>query len=100
MREPDQRDLRRAAGTGQDPERAERDREDLRVHGVVGDRPRLRAEGVAGEGEVRGEDQGDEEDPPEILVEIERDRGSRDREALQPEQHVRQPVQHGATLTP
>jgi len=65
MREPDQRDLRRAAGTGQDPERAERDRED-----------------------------------PEILVEIERDRGSRDREALQPEQEVRQPVQHGATLAP
>ncbi len=100
MREPDQRDLRRAAGVGHETPGAERNREHLRVHRVVRDRPHFRAEGIAREGQVRGEDQRHEGDPPEILVEIEHDGGGHEGKALQPEQHVREPVQHGATLTP
>src|SRR5207245_5946492 len=69
MGEPDQRDLGEAAGAGYDSHRAECNRERLRVHRVIGDRPYLRAEGVAREGQIRGEDQRDEEDPPEVLVE-------------------------------
>jgi hypothetical protein len=70
------------------------------VHGVIGDRPHLRSEGIAGEREIRGQDQRHEEDPPEVLVEIEHDCSGGDCEALEAEQQVREPVQHGATVTP
>jgi hypothetical protein len=97
---PDQRDLRRRTGVGDDAHRAERDREELRVQGVIGDRPHLRPEGIAGGRQIRSQDERHEEDPAEVLVEIDHDCGSRDCKALQTEQQVRKPLHHRPTVTP
>ena len=100
MREPDQRDLGRGVGIADDPQQAECNREDLGVREVIDNCPNFGPEGVTGEREVRGQDQGHEKGPAEILVEVEDDRGGPDRETLQPEQQVWEPVHHGATVTP
>ena len=60
----------------------------------------LRPEDVSGERKIRGEDQGDEQDPPEVLLEVERDRGGPDRKPFEPEQQMWQAGRHGATVTP
>src|SRR5207247_6384511 len=67
MRQPDERELDAPVRVREHTDRAEGDRPERRVRRVVDPRARPRARQVAGEAQIRYQDEDDEQEPAEAL---------------------------------